>query len=474
MLPLARTLAATLAAALVASAGAQPPAKTPPKAPGNTPPANPAPAPTNTPAPTSANPAPQDAPRYMGGPTDVDDIIKFKAKADRTWTINAEVRIFEWKRTDAQGKPYGTGPLKLETAAILWPLPKSTAAHDIESDDVKSELIWNKKEEEMKPKLLAGYPAGTRLLRWELRDREGTEMTLKVGWNVRCKEIESFDDAKAMTIGWPSAYPAESASTFKSQIYLDFINKEAERAAHDQALRAQLTKWFPDVDSKKTPPAKLAKEIMGKVLESVQERGQGLRFNRTSSLQGFDVMLPADVLERKLGSEHEIANLLTAMYRVAGIPARTVIGWDMSHQKFSTNPYDTVQAGGGKFRTWTEFCLVDPKSFKELWIPVDITRQRKNGSRSKPIDKPWAFFGSNEDSAYIIPIAFQFHPPAEAASYGSPAFWGWLVTPSTPSADQSVRIAAAFPKPIKANEKDPKDANKPTKTPSKPTKNPKP
>jgi hypothetical protein len=85
-----------------------------------------------------------------------------------------------------------------------------------------------------------------------------------------------------------------------------------------------------------------------------------------------------------------------------------------------------------------EFALVDPQTSREIWIPVDVARMRKGSSRPPSLDRPWKYFGEHDELDGIIPFAFQFHPPTTVVAHGSPAFWGWMVTPKPP--DKLVQV----------------------------------
>ncbi len=58
------------------------------------------------------------------------------------------------------------------------------------------------------------------------------------------------------------------------------------------------------------------------------------------------------------------------------------------------------------FRSWVEFCLIDEKTQKEVWIPVDVNRQRKKSSRILNNMKSWQFFGTNDELDMVCPFAF--------------------------------------------------------------------
>jgi hypothetical protein len=108
-----------------------------------------------------------------------------------------------------------------------------------------------------------------------------------------------------------------------------------------------------------------------------------------------------------------------------------VIGYDLGNSK-TTGKQFLGKRGSSDLRAWAEFALVDPKSGKEIWVPVDVVRMRKSGSRAKPIDQKWNYFGSHDELDRVVPFAFQFHPPTTVVAHGAPAFWGWLVTPQPP------------------------------------------
>lgn len=410
-------------------------------------PSRPTPAPTTPVAPPATKTTTPQPPTANPPGSIVDKVIKLKNTTP--WTLNVEVRVSPQQLFDSNRKPTNEF-MKIESAAVVFPLPKSTAGSDCLDGDTTSELSFNGKVVDSSPKLNEGYPAGTRLLRWEMRNQEGRNMILKLAVRMRCSETV-FDEKLAMTVPWPTEWPEEAASCFKPTWFLDYQHDPQEKGAHDVLLEAQLKEWLNKADPKSMPPAKLAKILMGKLQETVNPNGDGLRFNNNSSLQGITVQFPVETLRLinapnvkrtpPRGTEIDIAQALTAMCRVAGLPARTVIGWDVTEGASSTNYLDRA-TGGDKLRAWTEFALVDPPTKKVVWVPMDPVRQRKSGNRAKALDRPWEYFGSNQDLDMVMPIAFQLAPPTTVAFHGSPAFWGWLVTPEFPQADQAVRFTS--------------------------------
>ena len=137
-----------------------------------------------------------------------------------------------------------------------------------------------------------------------------------------------------------------------------------------------------------------------------------------------------------------MACVLCAAYRNAGLPARTVIGLDVTESKGQ----DAILAGKGKndrLRSWVEFCLFDESTGKELWVPADPARQRASSNRPPAFDRPWKYFGNNDDLDDVLPLAFQYHPPTTVIAHGSPCLWGWLTTPELQVAEQSMRWLTA-------------------------------
>jgi hypothetical protein len=96
-----------------------------------------------------------------------------------------------------------------------------------------------------------------------------------------------------------------------------------------------------------------------------------------------------------------------------------------------------------KLRSWVEFCLYDEARNTINWVPVDIIQLRKRSSRPQAFNRPWEYFGTNNDLEMVVPFAFQFHPPTDVAAYGNPLFWGWFVTPTAPKqAEQALTLSA--------------------------------
>jgi transglutaminase-like putative cysteine protease len=151
-------------------------------------------------------------------------------------------------------------------------------------------------------------------------------------------------------------------------------------------------------------------------------------------IAGYNVRGAVDAARQQRGSNLDMANLLCAVYRAAGIPARVVIGYDHEAQRKEDRPPVTA---------WVEFFLmVDQENQRGEWIPVDIIRQREFSSRAPDVTRPWKYFGNSDLSNNYSVISFHWHPPTTVVNSGPPAFWGWLPKPTAPNVDQGVRFHA--------------------------------
>ncbi len=414
---------------------------TPAPAPAPTPdPAAPAPAPaqpapmkpavpttTGTPA-TPAKPQPSAVPAppvpVPTGPSFLDNVIK--PGRTRNWTLQPQVHLASYQ-TDPNklGKPgykeLQVIKLKFETAAVVFPVPYGSASHRADSEAVKGTLYFDDKPVDSEIDFADNYAAGTRLARWEMVKREGRELDLKLEIPMTCWETV-FDEKAAEKAIWPAGgvWPGEAQSTFGPQLGVDY---------QAPSIAEAISRWTGGNDPKKLKPVALAKFLAAKVMDATQPSGLGQVTARNGELEGFELQGASRTLDLGRGSEHDIACLLCAVYRAAGLPARTVIGYDVKESKGEDSGF-LKSKGSAKVRSWVEFYLFDESANKGIWVPVDIVRARKSSSKAPALDRPWKYFGSNEDLDDVMPIAFQYHPPTTVVAHGSYAFWGWLTTPT--------------------------------------------
>lgn len=354
---------------------------------------------------------------------------------EEQYTAIVEIALTAFNAQRDRSKLPNTAPLKFDSAVVVFPIPEKTAASRFIPASFKGDLQFDGQKVDMEPEFVKNYHSGTRLARWEARKQDGTDLRLRIEipmaiWNTR------LDESLAMEIPWPKgAWPEASASTFKPQMYVDYIFRDSERAENAKYFAAKAAEWLDQADPKKSPPVKVAKILLGKMVEHFQISGDGLTFNDNASFEGFNLKGARQALEDGRGSEHDMVCGLVAIYRAAGLPARTVIGLDISE---GSKPSGT--SARRKLHSWAEFCVIDPGDNKEIWIPVDPQRLRKNSSRPPGLEREWKFFGTHDELGSYLPLAFQYHPPTTVIAHGAPCMWGWVTTPTIQMAEQSIRF----------------------------------
>ncbi len=238
-----------------------------------------------------------------------------------------------------------------------------------------------------------------------------------------------FDHKKAQHLPWPKSWD-KVATGFLSPV-VDSVGAEVDADAAD-TIKTLLDFWVEKKDPKGIPQLDLVKFLTGKVIEHVQVRGPGAEFSKQSinrnSLQsqtsstpfitgtawGGFVVRPANVVARDgKGTKHDLATLLTAVLRSAGVPARTVLCVNRTDQDILERMVSMV-----------EFAMYDPDRDITFWVPIDIDRLRLNGKRASQYKQWWNYFGTHDQLNDYVPIAYYFHPPASYRAYDLPALYG--------------------------------------------------
>ena len=370
------------------------------------------------------------------------------------WKLQTFIHLDSYQSTNVGSPTRGPGagtpgqtpvtiiPFNFETAAIVFPVPPSTAASEMPEGSVTARIRMDGTSLPAKPAWIPDLPCGAKYGRWDLNTFKGRAIDLEFETVQTCWEIV-FDEGAANKAVWPTAnkWSADARSAWDAQLGIE---------PGLPSVREALAKWCGGKPPQSVPPVQLAKFLASRVLESIQPSGDGLVSSRTGLLQGFSLKGHDAVLKDGRGSEHDIAALLCALYRAAGLPARIIIGFDVSESDPQTA--GLAHHGDGAVRTWVEFCVEDETvpaangSPTRLWIPVDVARQRKTSTKAPPLDRPWKYFGSNDQTDSMIPLAFHFHPPLSGAvAHGSPLLWGWMTTPEAQPAEQSIRFLAGQP-----------------------------
>jgi hypothetical protein len=356
-------------------------------------------------------------------------------------------------------------PMSFNTLGFVFPQVLHTGSTDLFADDYAGVLRLNGQIVTDQFRVLTGYPTGTKLAEWETGSQDTTTEARQVELHVeipqRCYNT-TFDEAAAMAVTWPTmAWPAEAASCLTPQLWIEaaFDDSGRLRMYDDKLVKETMKEIFDDkgfTDLKRVPPVRVAKMITEKVWGTVQVNGEGMVFMRTGEFAGMDLQSPAMTLDLKKGSEQDMAVLLCAMLKKAGLPARPVIGFDVNGKEVK---FLNKSGKSNKLRTWVEFALFDEAKNTINWVPIDIARMRKVTSRPTPIDRTWQYFGSNDELQSVPVLAVTFHPPTDVVAYGAPAFWGWFVTPApATNAEQALRFMAT---PTAKKTGDNKDPNNP-------------
>jgi len=246
---------------------------------------------------------------------------------------------------------------------------------------------------------------------------------------ITCVETE-FNEKAAWDVPWPTGATPLAAWLAPDPTY-DVITPG--QPDHVQLL---VDKWTDGNDPKQIPPVQLAKYLTANVLEHTRTTGSntqsplggsGYRVPTTNSDQqdvprsaiivinsrgGFNVQNASETARTKKGSEHDLANLLTAVFRRAGLPARTVIG------------VDNDERGDDLIKSWVEFAIFPADMKRPLWIPVDVWELEDDGRSTRNWKQPWKHFGTSDLLREVPPIAYYFHPPANYRSYHLPGLFG--------------------------------------------------
>lgn len=328
-------------------------------------------------------------------------------------------------------------PLTFNQATILFPVIASSSSHETVIDRVTSVVRLDSRDQKITPQFVDKLPMGSRMGRWDLGKTDARAIEVEVTLPMTTWETV-FDEKLAARVSWPpeNAYPELAASALGPQLGVNPKLPAVDNLVKD---------WSEGKDPRSIPPITMAKYFASKVVQNFRASGSGRVGDLQGRFVGLDVRELAEVLKAGRGNEHEIPCILAAVYRAAGLPARLVIGYDLTKTRGSGAGFPRGAASGTDVRTWVEFCVIDrtKKEPTPVWVPVDVVRQQSAGSRAPALDQPWRFFGGIKDLETVLPMAFHFIPPTNVISHGYPLLWGWNTQPSIKAADQSLRFDAS-------------------------------
>lgn len=345
------------------------------------------------------------------------------------WTFTGSVNLRVYEEKDIKTNMPKKEAFDFTSAAIVYPLVGETASSVMvgKESDVTGKMRLNDRVIAEKPnEILVDYPAGTKLAKWSMMGWKGEEVAVELKYSITSWQTK-FDEALANKCKWAENYPGAAATALEPEYWIDM----GMDGPYDMApVKDLVKKWMGGKDPKTISPVQAAKFLAGQVMQHVQTSGNGIATNKVGEMSGIALQGAPVTAKLGKGSEFDMVQLLVAVYRQIGLPARSVIGWDAGDSK---DGKFLGKGGSASMRAWVEFALVDPNQPDPVWVPVDVVRMRKSSTRPPALDRPWPFFGDNKELDGVIPFAFQFFPPSKGViSYGSPAFFGWMVTPKPP------------------------------------------
>lgn len=341
----------------------------------------------------------------------------------REWTVRAQITL-RADHTNPYQRYSNLDWFRFEHMSMVFPVAQVTGSSVWREGSIEGTLFLAQSMVDDTPELIGPYHSEAAYARYDARD--GHTRTVRL---VHAHEITSWDtvfnEQAALRVPWPEGpWPDEAMSTFGPQ---EFINPKGQP---EPVVVEMLMHWTQGKDPKSISPVLLAKWLAGSVQEYVHLEGDGV--NRAyylaggSAAEGVELKGAGETIRARRGSSHDMACLLAALYRAAGLPARIIIGVDEDPERSSR-----------ELRSWVEFCLYDEKLGHVVWIPVDVAKLRARSNRMLALDRPWEYFGTHDELHQIAPFAFHFVPPVDVRSYNSPAFYGWRQTPlNAPNATQ--------------------------------------
>lgn len=373
----------------------------------------------------------------LGAGASAQDIIT--REHPREWTIEYRVNLRSYQERHIRPNQKRMPEIdrwNWDKMTLVLPVLHESAGHRlVDGELVTATVTVDDHDAKLlaEPQLKPGYHSGAQYLIIGVDAATGVrtvraEMTVPItAWQVK------YNDEVAEQIDWPQQWPVEARSVFDQQMWIDMTPEgPVDWAPIDNAIET----WTNGKDPRMLKPAVLAKFLAGEVLKSFQPSGNGVNFNRQGEIEGFELTPINEAAERGRGSPFDMVNLLAGIYRRVGLPARTVVGVRIDQEKEGLFRRSSDKE---EMHAWVEFALSGGRSV--TWVPVDILKMReKMGTRPRPLDQEWPFFGDNDEMDHYMPFAFHFHPPvAGVRAFGSAGFWGWIVFPEMPErADQAI------------------------------------
>ncbi|MEQ8769676.1 MAG: transglutaminase domain-containing protein [Phycisphaerales bacterium] len=364
-------------------------------------------------------------------------------------TLSAHTRNVQ-TNDGGYGSSYLVHQWDIDSMVVVLPTITTTGSAIAVPDSVRGQLFVDGRELDNTPTIIGPYQGQTMYARYEAGPVRADGFRVRQQQDVISYETV-YDEDLAKQLPWPDAWPPEADSTFQPQQLVSEL-----RSAYDNEgpVNDLVRLWTNNEDPTKIPPAELAKYLTKRVWDHVRivrptisnvpsddglvisarvDGGTDSRYGGGQVRQqdvGYYVQHADDTATTGEGSENDMAILLTAVMRAAGLPARLVIGYREESEDIQE------LSSSDRNRTWVEFALFDPSANEGkgqlLWIPVDIVELKQSSSRSRNLNRPWKYFGTNDELDTLIPVSHHFHPPTTVRSYTVPALYGWTTDPAPP------------------------------------------
>ncbi|MEM1422843.1 MAG: transglutaminase-like domain-containing protein [Planctomycetota bacterium] len=285
--------------------------------------------------------------------------------------------------------------------------------------------------------------------------------TLDVGAEVHVRTWETrIDERAADAIGWPSGdWPDELARYLVAETYVKPDAEQIVAAVNECTTEEPEARLRPYATAKRIaacvmPLLRVDEQLQIEVeYEATHCPVAGTPIvNMTTTPrpigEGPLVFGSVPMASSGVGTSHDVAALMCAVYRAAGLPARLVVGVDVERQaERGINDALTL-------RSWCEFALYDEARGVVEWIPVDIARQIEWSSRTPPLTEAWQYFGNHDGLDTTVPISNHFVIPGTGSPLIRPGLWGYRGVRSLPPMATSVGYSA---QPVSVRADDPPD-----------------
>lgn len=357
-------------------------------------------------------------------------------RRQRDWTVSTRVLLLSLEPANRYGYLFRP-QWEFSELTVVFPRVVESATAVAPNDSIRGELRFRAQPSDDTPDLVDGASPHSQYAVWVSGPDSARSVRLRQIQDMVCWDTVFHED-RARRVDWPTGpWPDDAEATFAAQQWVSPIRSDPTNQGPVNDL---LNRWTNGEDPKRLRPVDLAKYLTRQVLRHVRiVRPAGNLPRNTRGprslpaipiLEGLRVQTAEDTARLGTGTRSDLAVLLTAVLRAAGLPTRIVAG------------YDEEESTLRQIRLWVEFCLYDEPNGIVTWVPVDVIELHDRGAATHDLDLPWKFFGTSDRFHEIVPIAYDLHPPTRVRAFNSPALYGIDVEPNIPSlAEQSLEIS---------------------------------